>query len=173
MLFGIALIIKAPDDYMAFNEKIYYTNATDYEAIALDNVYPLGILGSETQNGKEYTYYLICTYDASSTMLTAVLKTADSDFAKLFESQSPIAFEKTLYGKAIPIESGPKESYDEIVNSENLAQNYAIADWCFEDSMQNATAQITICVLSGSVLMIVGFVILIVFLHKALKANLI
>ncbi len=170
MLIGLLLISSSPDEYTDFAE-IYYTKATEYETVALENVYPLGILGSETENGKEYTYYLFCTCDASSTMTAAVLKTADSDFAELFEAQSPVMFEKTLYGKALPLTGQPKESFDEMVSDENLAQSYAVADWYFEDSMQNIESQTTICILGGCTFIIIGIALLCVFLHKIFKKN--
>ncbi|MBQ7131964.1 MAG: hypothetical protein IJO29_05285 [Oscillospiraceae bacterium] len=170
LILGIFLIISAPGEYTDISD-VYYTNADEYNELALTNIYPIGILGSETISGTEYTYYLFCAVDATPTRFAAVVKTANSDFAQLLESQSPVAFEGTLYGKAAALKGEPKKNFDEIAEGENLSENYAIADWCFEDSMQNIESQTTAFIFCGYLLIIAGIGMLIVFCHKLFKTE--
>lgn len=165
---GILLIAFAPDACPALSD-VYFTNAQEYEMLMAKDFYPVGVIGSETNSGREYTYYVISSRDAGNADYLFVLKSANDNISEVFENQEPTAFSGAIYGSAVNMPDEVKQTFDELVKSEKLDEKYSVAQWCFEDSYKNIDAQSTLCILSGFILIIASFIVFYIFITKIKK----
>ena len=168
MILGILLISSAPDDSVYLNS-IYYGDANQYDKLCVTQFYPVGVLGGETQNGTEYTYYIASMRDISNTDYLFVLKTSNKDVEKLLEAETPTPYAETLYGKACQMQEQVKNDFDELVAEKNLDDNYKIAQWFFKDSLRKDESESAICIICGFTAIIISFAVLYLFFRKITK----
>ncbi len=168
MVLGILLFASAPDDSV-YLDSIYYGNAEQYDKLCVTQFYPVGVLGSEKQNGTEYTYYIATARDISNTDYLFVLKTNNKDIEKLLEASNPTPYAETLYGKACQMQEQVKNDFDELIAEKNLDENYKSAQWYFEDNLRNEETESAICIICGFTSIIISFAVLYLFFRKITK----
>lgn len=163
---GILLIASAPDDSVYLNS-LYYGNAMQYDKLCVTEFYPVGILGSETENGTQYTYYIASMRDVENVDFLFVLRSDNEKIAELLQNEEPAAFSGTIYGKALEFDEQIKSDFDELIAEQELDEKYKSAQWYFSDSSRNDESEAAICIICGFTLIIASFLIIWFFFRKA------
>lgn len=165
---GIILIVSAPGDSVYLNS-LYYGNAMQYEKLCVTDFYPVGILGNETKNGTQYTYYIVSMHDVENVDFLFVLRSDNENIEEMLQSEEPAPFSGTIYGKALELDEQIKSDFDELVSEQELDEKYKSAQWYFSDSSRNDESEAAICIICGFTLIIASFAIIWLFFRKATK----
>lgn len=163
---GILLIASAPGDSVYLNS-LYYGNAMQYDKLCVTRFYPVGILGSETENGTQYTYYIASMHDVENVDFLFVLRSDNENIAELLQNEKPAPFSGTIYGKALEFDEQIKSDFDELIAEQELDEKYKSAQWYFSDSSRNDESEAAICIICGFIMIIASFAIIWIFFRKA------